>query len=447
MTRHFLVHRFCAAVVRKFALAGCLAACLLGRVYLASAQQFNIMTFDVPGAGTSPFQGTFAIDIAPTGEIAGEFVDANNVQHGFLRTPDGSFTKFDPPGSEQVTIVRALNPKGVIVGGYLTTTTNTFHAFLRARDGRFTTWAAPGACDFSINDGCHGTGAWDINISGTIVGAYEDTSGNFVAHTYIRTPNGSFTSFEVPGSSMLIGQGTLPGTPGGLNDVGAITGLYYDANYNFHGYLRKRDGTFVKFEAPGADTSDPSYGTFPQGLNDVEAIEGYYLDASGIFHGFLRSRGGQFTSFDAPGADLTPGDFNGTFPSTINLFGVITGSYADASSASHGFVRYPDGTFGTFDAPGAGTGAFQGTTPYSNNLFGAITGYYIDNDNVAHGFVATPCDNSCEGNDQATVAVARVSPAPALQSPTTAGQVNPTLLRLGDRLMPWYRFHAAQPKR
>lgn len=384
------------------------------------------------------------MDIAPSGEIAGEYIDANNVQHGFLRSPHGRLTTFDPPGSG-FTTVRALNPQGVIVGGYLTTT--TIHAYLRTPDGEFTTWVAPGACDISINDGCHGSGAWNINIFGTIVGPYEDTSGNFVAHTSVRRSDGTFTTFEVPGSSMLAGQGTLPGTPGGLNDFGAITGLYYDANNNFHGFLRKRDGTFVKFEAPGADTTDTFYGTFPQGLNDLEAIEGYYLDASGVFHGFLRSRDGKFTSFDAPGADLTAGDFNGTFPSTINLFGVITGGYADASSANHGFVRSPDGKFATFDAPGAGTGSFQGTIPISINLFGAITGYYVDNNNVAHGFVATPCDNSCEQGNQGAMAATPVSPAATVQGPTAPKQVNPTLGRFGDPLMLRYRFLAVQRRR
>ena len=126
----------------------------------------------------------------------------------------------------------------------------------------------------SVDEGCHGTGAWDINFFGTIVGPYEDKSGNFVAHTFVRSPNGTFTTFEVPGSSMEAGQGTLPASLSGLNDFGAITGLYYDANNVFHGYLRKPDGTFIKFEAPGADTTDEFFGTFPNSLNDLGSIAG-----------------------------------------------------------------------------------------------------------------------------------------------------------------------------
>lgn len=112
-------------------------------------------------------------------EIIGYYADINNVNHGFLRSPDGTITTFDPPGAGrepgQGTIVHAINPNGSIVGSYPGST--TFYAYLRTPDGTFTTFAAPGACTNSINDGCHGTGAWNINAFGTIVGSYEDTSG------------------------------------------------------------------------------------------------------------------------------------------------------------------------------------------------------------------------------------------------------------------------------
>ena len=46
-----------------------------------------ITTFDVPGAGTGPFQGTFPFINNPAGAIAGYYTDGNYVNHGFLRTP------------------------------------------------------------------------------------------------------------------------------------------------------------------------------------------------------------------------------------------------------------------------------------------------------------------------------------------------------------------------
>jgi len=56
----------------------------------------------------------------------------------------------------------------------------------------------------------------------------------------------------------------------------------------------------------------------------------------------------------------------------------------------HGFERFRDGSFASFDAPGAGTGVWQGTRPSTNNLEGAVAGWYVDEKSVNHGFVWIP---------------------------------------------------------
>jgi hypothetical protein len=58
-------------------------------------------------------------------------------------------------------------------------------------------------------------------------------------------------------------------------------------------------------------------------------------------------------TFDAPGAGK--GAFQGTQGIAISPEGAITGYYIDSGTVFHGFVRAPDGTFITFDVPGAGT--------------------------------------------------------------------------------------------
>jgi hypothetical protein len=299
--------------------------------------------FDVPGADPI-VGGTFPASINDLGVVTGYYIDTNGGTHGFLRTPDSQITSFEGPGTgtgaAAFTRPNAINLEGAIAGSYLDAT-GAFHGFRRSADATFTTFVAPGECTTGVNQGCHGTGAWNINLFGTIVGTYEDTSGNFVAHTFIRSPSGKFTTFSVPGSSKKAGQGTLPARSSGLNLEGAITGTYYDANNAFHGFLRNPNGTFIKFEAPGADTTTPFNGTFPESLNDCGAITGSYLDINEVYHGFVRSPEGKFTTFDAPGADPNPGDYNGTFPSTINLFGAITGFYVDASNVYHGFILKP----------------------------------------------------------------------------------------------------------
>ena len=47
----------------------------------------TLATFDVPGAGTGSFQGTIPLTNNPANVITGYYIDANNVTHGFLRTP------------------------------------------------------------------------------------------------------------------------------------------------------------------------------------------------------------------------------------------------------------------------------------------------------------------------------------------------------------------------
>jgi hypothetical protein len=58
-----------------------------------------ITTFDVPGAGTGPFQGTETSGINSAGTVTGEYLVASNVWHSFVRAPNGTITTFDVPGA------------------------------------------------------------------------------------------------------------------------------------------------------------------------------------------------------------------------------------------------------------------------------------------------------------------------------------------------------------
>jgi hypothetical protein len=111
----------------------------------------TITTFDAPGAGTGPGRGTLigSVDnLNPAGAISGISIDANNVFHGYLRTPDGTITVFDAPGAgtgpNQGTQCSGINEAGTIVGLYIDSS-NVNHGFLRASGGTFTTFDVPGA--------------------------------------------------------------------------------------------------------------------------------------------------------------------------------------------------------------------------------------------------------------------------------------------------------------
>ena len=92
-------------------------------------------------------------------------------------------------------------------------------------------------------------------------------------------------------------------------------------------------------------------------------------------HGFLRTGDGTFTTFDVPGAAYT-------YPTGINSKGEITGWCETTNGPSRGFLRALDGTFTIFDPPGS-----TGTDPTGINSAGAITGVVIGRNGGLHGFV------------------------------------------------------------
>jgi hypothetical protein len=294
-------------------------------------------TFEAPGADTGPFNGTTPASINDLGVITGSYADASGFVHGFLRRPDGKFTNFDVPGGGQSFPI-GINLEGAIVGYYLDPNL-LFHAFLRSPDGKFTTFVGPGSCDTGTPTGCFGNEDTTINFRGTSVGNFMDNSGNLVGHGLIRHPDGTLSTFEAPGAGTGTNQGTgCPGCSPGLNQLGAIAGIYTDSNSVFHGFLRNPEGKFTTFDAPGAGigsgqgTGCPS--DCPTSLNDWGAITGNYIDANFVFHGYLRSPSGEITTVDPSGSVFT-------LSFSINDSGVITGQYVDANNVWHGFLRIP----------------------------------------------------------------------------------------------------------
>lgn len=326
--------------------SGMLAAgavlCLLCIDFAASAQEARTITFDAPGAdlNAGDYNGTFANGINARGVTTGYYIDANNVYHGFLRTPDGKFTTFEAPGAD----------------------------------------TTPGSYN--------GTSPNSINDLGVVTGEYWDASG--FGHGFVRTPGGEVTSFDVPGAG---GYGS---TPLAINIEGAIVGYYSDSNFAFHSFQRRPDGAFDTWSGPGQCTGNGSVGCYGSGAFDINSfgiIAAGYNDTNLIHHGLIRSRGGKLTQYDVPGAYST--GCPGCGGSGLNQWGAIAGTWADANFVNHGYLRSPDGTFATFDAPGAGTGAYAGTgcsadCPVSLNNRGAVTGMYIDANYVLHGYLRSP---------------------------------------------------------
>ena len=120
----------------------------------------KLTIFDVAGGGTGNYQGTWGWDINPARTVAGDYIDSNNVYHGFVRASDGTITTFDAQGAGT---------------GY--------------HQGTF-----PASC----------TG---LTPKGEIAGTYIDSNGAY--HGYVRDPSGTITTFDVSGAGTGSGQGTI----------------------------------------------------------------------------------------------------------------------------------------------------------------------------------------------------------------------------------------------
>jgi hypothetical protein len=188
--------------------------------------------------------------------------------------------------------------------------------------------------------------------------------------TPLVSPQATYTTFDVPGGLQSAN----------INPAGAITGWYSDTSGVFHGFLRAPDGTITTFDPPGSTSTIVGSGGEPFAgppINPAGVITGYYSDASGGTHGFLRAANGTFTTFDAPGA------VNGTsFLCCITPAGAVAGISFDANFVGHGFLRAPDGTFTSFDPQGS-----TFTAPSGINPAGTISGLYFDANFVEHGFL------------------------------------------------------------
>jgi len=144
----------------------------------------TIISFDAPGADMTPGtgNGTFGVSLTPSGEVEGIFVDAKGVLHGFLRAPDGIFSTFDAPGAGtgpgQGTIPEVSNNPEAIVGNF-TDGNSVNHGFLLNQQGNFTVFDAPG----TGTGASQGTIPLGNNNPGAITGEYID--GGNVVHGFL----------------------------------------------------------------------------------------------------------------------------------------------------------------------------------------------------------------------------------------------------------------------
>lgn len=263
----------------------------------------NFVTFNAPGS-----ENIYPSSINSSGAVAGNYSDTS--QHGFLRPPKGGWISFDVPGtftsSSEDPII--INDSGTIAGPYFDG--SKFHGFLRALDGTLVTIDFPDSTE---------TEATGINNSGMVTGTYADASFN--EHGFVRTKEGTWTSFDVPGGNFGFFLPTLS-----INSSGVVVGSYFQGSTQ--GFLWQSGASLITFGVPGAA------GTQPSGINSSGAVAGSYQDSSFAYHGFLRTSSGAIYTFSIPNAI-------GTSVVGINDNGMIAGYYTDANNENHGFLLIP----------------------------------------------------------------------------------------------------------
>jgi len=206
-------------------------------------------SFDVPGGVVGT---TVAHALNNVGQIVGFYDTLSPVcggfpqQHGFLRDAGGTFTTIDAPGAFS-THAAGIDDEGTVVGWYFTLPsplasckpteiTISLHGFMRTRDGQVLTIDPP------ASTGALNSGIARINDAGALVGGWATrsiTAAEFSAdspivsgaHSFIVSPDGAFTSFDV----LIDGY---PGDVLGVNARGTIVGVWNDGHD--HGFIGTR---------------------------------------------------------------------------------------------------------------------------------------------------------------------------------------------------------------
>jgi hypothetical protein len=206
-----------------------------------------------------------------------------------------------------------------------------------------------------------GTLPTDINGSGEVVGFGPSPTGAWVGFTY--SSSGVLTPFAAPNATDTKLFGTVcwainsPGTAAGSFTAGIFP------TTSTLGYTRAGDGSFQVIQEPGS--------TFvaPEVINDQGDIAGIFSDANSASHGFILTTNGTFSSFDIPGAAT-----DSVNAIRITASDTVVGNFVDANSIWHGYIRTADGTVSVVDAPGASTQTGTGTTIDDMNTEGTIVG-------------------------------------------------------------------------
>jgi hypothetical protein len=232
----------------------------------------------------------------------------------------------------------------------------------RAAQDDFVTIDIPGSADVE---------AYGIDNHGTVTGLYYDAAGNTHGFVY---DDGVLTTVDGPTSTPPLSQAQLYN----IDNKEQVGGTYVDdfGNARAAVYDLKAQSWSALPIIPGA-TYNASGGLNARGV----VVGNWTADPSGAtgFQGWLYdSHSGNYTYFDVPGSDKV--NSYGTIVNDINNAGLVVGWYSDGNGGIHGFTK--QGTqYQTIDVPGA-----LNTQLFGINSQGDLAGRYRVGD-TRHGFI------------------------------------------------------------
>ncbi len=210
-------------------------------------------TYDFPGSVNTYFYG---LDNA--GKAVGHYKGTDNLYHGVIME-DGKLTQYDFPGAAETQIYGISDETGALSGN-IVDAAGVSHAYSGNLIITF-----PGAAQ---------TYGDFVNAAGAVVGSYIDADGMF--HGFIRDPDGSFTTIDLPEMPNL--EFLFVNT---ITDFGAIGFRAKVEDDILRSYILMPDGTLYEIRIPG------SVITVVRNVNQDGSIVGFYDLADGRRHGFL----------------------------------------------------------------------------------------------------------------------------------------------------------------
>ena len=310
-------------------------------------------TYDFPGS-----TNTYFYALGNDGTAAGHYEDSDGLHHGVI-LENGELRQYDFPDAVQTEIYGISDATGALTGNFIDA------SGVRRGFTAETIIEFPGASETYA----------DFVSAGRLVGSYIDASG--IYHAYIRSPQGQYTSIELPDGPNLAYYFLH-----GINDAGTYVARAKVVDDIPRTYV----GTFTGREElrfPG------SVSTAGYNINQDGSIVGHYDTPDGRVHGFIARPTGETAA-----QPVVPTRFNYTFES-IDVPGVefleLTASsdfedYAGNTRSADGekTVGFTliDGVFTTYDFPGS-----QNTYFYALGNNGDAAGHYEDSDGLHHGVV------------------------------------------------------------